>query len=90
MNFSWDKAKSLKNEKKHGVTFHEAATVFDDPLAITFNDPEHSEGEYRFLTFGRSRFQRLLAVAHSDSDDEVRIISSRKMTRLEKNIYEQE
>lgn len=89
MNFTWDKVKSLKNEKKHRVTFHEAATVFDDPLALTFADPDHSEGEYRFLTFGHSRFQRLLAVAHTDSDDEVRIISSREMTRSEQKIYEQ-
>lgn len=54
MEFEWDDKKAAKNEKKHGVSFHEAATVFGDPMAITFNDPEHSTTEHRFLTFGLS------------------------------------
>ena len=89
MNFDWDQNKSASNEKKHGVTFHEAATIFSDPLAVTFSDPDHSEMEYRYLTFGSSRFQRLLVVSHSDADDEVRIISAREMTRNERKIYEE-
>ncbi len=88
MNFSWDPAKSISNEEKHGVSFHEAATVFGDPLAITFPDPDHSVLEYRCLTFGRSRFQKLLVVVHTDSEDEVRIISAREMTRNERKGYE--
>ena len=54
MEFEWDEEKSVANRKKHGVSFHEAATVFGDPLAITFSDPDHSIREHRFLTFGLS------------------------------------
>jgi len=88
MNFEWDTKKALSNERKHSVTFREAATVFGDPLAITFDDPDHSEGEYRYLTFGQSQFQRLLSVSHTDSIDTVRIISAREATKLERGIYE--
>lgn len=88
MNFLWDPRKGQKNERKHQVSFHEAATVFGDPLAITFDDPDHSEGEHRFLTFGQSRFQRLLVVSHTDADETVRIISARDVTKHERGIYE--
>lgn len=88
MNFEWDTKKALNNERKHSVTFQEAATVFGDPLAVTFDDPEHSEGEYRYLTFGRSQFQRLLSISHTDSTDTVRIISAREATKSERGIYE--
>jgi uncharacterized protein len=54
MEFEWDPDKSIANLKKHGISFHEASTAFGDPLAITFNDPDHSIGEHRFLTFGHS------------------------------------
>ena len=89
MKFTWDPAKNQSNETKHGVTFHEAATIFADALTITFPDPDHSELEYRYVTFGVSRFQRYLVVAHSDADDEVRIISAREMTKQERKSYEQ-
>ena len=52
MRFEWDAAKSRANEKKHGVSFEEALTAFHDPLSATFRDPEHSEGEHRFITIG--------------------------------------
>ena len=52
MDFEWDPKKAAKNKSRHQVTFEEAATVFGDPLALTFSDPDHSEREYRFLTFG--------------------------------------
>ena len=61
MEFEWDPKKSEANKRKHEVSFHEAATVFGDPLAITFTDPDHSLDEERYLTFGRSRFDRLLS-----------------------------
>jgi hypothetical protein len=80
----------LKNSRKHGVTFREAATVFGDPLAITFNDPDHSIEEDRYLTFGVSRFGRLLVVSHGDCGDMVRIISARQVTRRERRIYEED
>jgi uncharacterized DUF497 family protein len=54
VEFEWDEKKARANQQKHGVSFHEAATVFGDPLAITFNDPDHSRGEPRLLTFGMS------------------------------------
>lgn len=59
MEFEWDPNKSDINLKKHGVSFHEASTVFGDPLSITFNDPDHSIGEHRLLTFGYSRINQL-------------------------------
>jgi uncharacterized DUF497 family protein len=89
MRFEWDDKKAVANERKHGVSFHEAATVFADSLAITFLDPDHSEGEFRFITFGVSRLNRLLVVSHADRDDRLRIISARRTTRRERRIYEE-
>ena len=88
MEFEWDQKKAAANERKHHVSFHEAATVFGDPLAITFDDPDHSEGEYRLLTFGMSRFNRLLVVSHTERKKRVRIISAREAKRYERKIYE--
>jgi len=89
MRFEWDERRAAANEKKHGVSFHEAATVFGDPLAITFADPDHSENERRYVTFGMSRVDRLLVVAHADRERRIRIISARTMTRHERKIYEE-
>jgi len=88
MEFEWDEKKSDINRKKHGVSFHEAATVFGDPLAITFPDPDHSSGEHRFLTFGYSRLNSLLVVVHTERHGKTRIISARRATRHERTIYE--
>lgn len=66
MEFDWDERKAAANAKKHGISFHEAATVFGDSLAITFADPDHSESEHRSLTFGLSESNQLLVVAHTD------------------------
>jgi uncharacterized DUF497 family protein len=89
LKFEWDKEKSAFNLAKHGVSFEEAASVFGDPLAITFPDPDHSEGEKRMLTFGVSQEDRLLAVVHTERGRAIRIISARKTTRRERGIYEQ-
>jgi uncharacterized DUF497 family protein len=89
MIFEWDPDKAAANERKHGVTFLEAATVFGDPLAITFGDPDHSVNEQRYLTFGLSRLGRLLIVSHTDREDRTRIISARVMGRQEVKIYEE-
>jgi hypothetical protein len=89
MHFEWDAAKATGNEEKHGVTFDEAATVFGDPLALTFDDAEHSEGERRYLTFGISSNNRALVVAHTARGDNIRIISARVMTPRERRGYEQ-
>ena len=83
MEFEWDSKKAEANKKKHGVSFHEAATVFGDSLAITFTDPDHSIDEDRYLTFGLSSSDRLLVVSHADRDKKVRIISARLMTHQE-------
>jgi len=87
--FEWNGRKADVNEKKHGVSFQEAATVFDDPLAITFPDPDHSVGEHRHVTFGHSGRNRLLVVSHTERKDRVRIISARPATRQERRIYEE-
>jgi uncharacterized DUF497 family protein len=89
MQFEWDAPKARRNLLTHGVSFHEAATVFGDPLAITFSDPDHSVGEERFLTFGTSLNGRLLAVIHTARGSSVRIISARRATRRELKIYEE-
>ena len=89
MIFDWDDDKAKANVEKHGVTFEEASTVFGDPLAITYADPDHSIDEERLLTFGLSDTQRLLVVSHVVVTDGVRIISARTMTRKERKIYEE-
>ena len=88
MEFEWDPNKSDANLKKHGISFHEAATVFGDPLALTFNDPDHFIGEHRFLTFGHSSMNRLMAVVHTERHGKTRIISARRATKQERKIYE--
>ncbi len=65
MEFEWDPNKAVKNIKKHGVSFNEAATVFGDPLSTTFPDPDHSIQESRFIIIGLSRSGRALVVAHT-------------------------
>lgn len=89
MRFEWDFKKAEANLKKHGVTFQEAATVFGDPLAITFHDPDHSEEEGRYLTFGLSLQNRLVVISHTERAGKTRIISARLMDRKEKVIYEE-
>jgi uncharacterized protein len=89
MKFDWDPKKATSNVEKHQVAFQEAATVFDDPLSITFPDPQHSIGEARLVMIGRSNQGRLLFVAHSDRIDRTRIISARTVTRREQRIYEE-
>jgi uncharacterized DUF497 family protein len=88
MEFEWDPEKATRIQAKHGVSFHEAATVFGDPLALTFTDPDHSEDEDRFLTFGHSAKGNLLIVAHTDRGDRTRIISARRALRKERKLYE--
>ena len=90
MRFAWDPDKADANELKHGVSFLEAATIFGDPLATTFTDPDHSLNEEHWLTFGKSQEGRLLVTAHCDRGEAVRIISARPLTRRERKIYEEE
>jgi uncharacterized DUF497 family protein len=90
VNFEWDPGKARQNRRKHRVSFQEAATVFGDPLAVTYPDPDHSISEQRFVTVGLSSVGRVLIVAHTDRDENVRIISSRKTTQRERKQYEEE
>lgn len=88
MQFQWDLDKASSNTKKHNVTFEEAVTVFGDLLAVTISDPDHSVGEFRFITTGQSRLQRLLVVSHTEREGKVRLISARLATRQERRSYE--
>ena len=89
MRFEWDPRKADSSQKKHGVSFHEAASVLGDALSITYPDPDHSVREHRFITVGTSRLGRVLMVAHTDRRGSVRIISARKTTRRERRHYEE-
>jgi uncharacterized protein len=89
VNFEWDPHKASRNLQKHGVSFHEGATVFGDPLAITYTDPDHSVSEQRFITIGSSNSNRILVVAHTDRGDNIRIISARKAKSRERKHYEE-
>jgi uncharacterized DUF497 family protein len=75
VQFEWDPVKAKRNLSKHGVAFSEAATVFQDPLAVTGFDPDHSETEDRMVTFGISAVGRLLVVAHTERKSAIRIIA---------------
>jgi uncharacterized DUF497 family protein len=89
VQFEWDPEKAEANVRKHQVSFHEAATVLEDPLSTTFPDVAHSDEEERFLTIGVSADGRVLVVAHTERDDTLRIISARLATRRERDFYEQ-
>ena len=89
LKFEWDPTKAESNVKKHGVTFEQAATVFGDPLALTFPDPDGSKGEARHLTFGLAQSGKLTVVSHTERRGTIRIISARAATRHERKIYEQ-
>ncbi len=86
--FEWDGEKARSNYKDHkGVTFPEASTVFKDPLALTSDDPLHSDDEERFFIIGRSEQERLLWVCFTERDDSIRIISARKAKPSERRAY---
>ena len=88
MNVTWDEAKNLSNQKKHDVSFEEAETVFYDDDSVLFDDPDHSVGEERFLIIGVTDTEKLCIVSHCYRDEDViRIISARKATKHEKQIY---
>lgn len=88
MRFEWDREKAASNLKRHGVSFDEAVTVFFDPLAATFDDPDHSLGERRLLTIGYSSQDRLVLVCHTERRGSVRLISARRATKGEKRRHE--
>ena len=89
MEFEWNRDKAEANLSKHGVSFDEAKTVFDDPLYIDFYDPDHSEDEDRYIIIGQSQEHRLLIVSYTEREDKIRLISAREATRTEKDAYEE-
>jgi uncharacterized DUF497 family protein len=88
VRFEWDRVKATTNIKKHKITFDEAVTVFYDPLSATFQDPDHSIGESRFITIGISSRGSLLVVSHTDKGEVIRIISARNSTSHERKQHE--
>lgn len=88
VRFEWDDEKADNNEREHNVSFIEAATVFDDDLAIVLADPDHSFDEFRLLILGESSQGRLLVVSYTEQDDVIRIISARIPTHRERQDYE--
>ena len=88
MKLEWDPRKDRLNRKDHGVSFEEAATVFGDRFALSWEDQAHSEEEYRTLTLGYTDRERLVIVAHTERGDRVRIITARIATSKERQLYE--
>lgn len=89
MIYEWDPKKAVANERKHRLSFVEAASVFLDPLAITFSDPDHSDSEDREITIGLTQRLRVVLVSHSRRGERLRIISARGATRAEREQYEE-
>lgn len=89
MEFEWYLSKAAANLKKHGVSFEEAKTVFDNPLAVIFDDDLHSIDENREIIIGHSRQNRFLLIAFIERSYSIRIISARLATRQERQDYEQ-
>jgi uncharacterized protein len=89
MTFEWDPIKAFTNLRKHGVSFEEATTALLDSLSKTARDMDHSVYEQRFLTFGVSWRNRLLAVSYIERRRNIRIISARLATLRERRIYEE-
>jgi len=90
MKFEWNTEKAFKNERKHGVSFQEALTVFKDALSLTYPDTDHSADEDRFLIIGLSSTGNVLVISHTFRNDCIRIISARKATKKERYFYESE
>lgn len=88
--FEWDPRKADSNARKHGVGFEEASTVFGDPFSLLKPDPDHSNGEERYLVLGMSLQRRPLVVIFSETGGRTRLISARRATRRERRQYEEE
>jgi uncharacterized DUF497 family protein len=92
-HFEWDPAKALANQRKHGIRFEQAVTVFQDPLALSRLDEEHGGSEERWVTLGQADHGTLLVVVHTyremdEHNAAVRMISARAATRHEQRQYE--
>lgn len=89
MKFEWNASKAAANVRRHGITFEDATSVFGDPLARTYYDPDHSLDEHREITFGVTSSGHHLVVSHSERKGRARIISARPMTRRERRQHEE-
>jgi uncharacterized DUF497 family protein len=89
MKIEWDPRKAEINLRRHGVSFEEASTALSDPMAATAADPDHSITEDRYITFGVSERGRLLVISHTEERETIRIISARKASKGEREIYEE-
>jgi len=85
--FEWDPRKDAENERKHGVSFIEAASAFRDSRSLTIHDPEHSDDEDRFVLLGLSAQGRILVVVHGERGENLRIISARAASKTEEQLY---
>lgn len=88
MQFDWDPKKAEANRSKHGVSFEEAASVWQDYFYVDLFDHEHSIGESRFLMIGESASSRYLIISYTERGNAVRIISARELTPRERRDYE--
>jgi uncharacterized DUF497 family protein len=89
VDYEWDEEKAARNLEKHGISFADAATVFDDPLYVDFYDPDHSSDEQRYLVMGMSREGHLVIVSYTERNDVIRLISAREATSAERKAYEE-
>ncbi len=89
MRFDWDDNKAASNISKHGVSFEEAKTIFEDPLYVDFYDPKYSHDEDRYLIVGESKQGRLLIASYTERENFIRLISAREVTRNEREVYEE-
>ena len=88
--FEWDEQKAKANQRKHSISFEEASTVFDDPLSVNFDDPDHSIEENRYLIIGLSDQSKFLFISYTDRDHKIRLISARLVSPKERRYYERE
>lgn len=89
MEFEWDLNKAIVNLSRHSISFDEAKTVFQDPFYIVFDDPDHSFEENRCVAIGQSTEDRLLFISYTERGNAIRLISARKVTRRERQLYEE-
>lgn len=87
--FEWDGEKEWRNQSKHGVSFDEARTAFNDPFSVTRYDPRHSWAEDRFILIGRTRRGRLVVVVHAFRGTCIRLISARLADSHERETHEE-
>ena len=88
VEFEWDDEKADSNLKKHGVSFEEGATIFNDPEIAAIFDPDHSDNEERYISIGTSVQGHLLVIVHTEREERIRLISCRKATNAERKVYE--